>query len=664
MDKEKDERRRALQEEYIKVLKTHKGSNVAQFIARRAAKEFIDESWIGAKTVASLEYSLENDVSKENFLELLKRKTPLRYKNGKHILITATRLGRADIVTILLSASDIAPFNRPTDENIWEAFELAFERDLPTVCNTLFEHSDKVKPNVLSTNQYLRLAVMKNSPAMVEWLLRVGVDPYDNSSLPNGRNLLHIAANRQRESAAVLSLLLVPLAAGINEGDADGKSPLFFAPHVDSADVLASAGADLNHRDARGWSCLQEFCRAGKESVAKWAWSKSGVLLKSLCDRVRPYGSVEGLSSDIQVSCLDLAICSGNASLVSSILRSGGVDVRIENPYLCALLYPSEPTWNTLLEEGISVERHFTRLVCTAVNKVYPTFLLNLERKANGTEHDLTAALDHLCTGKFHVQPFLEAQEFLSFLARHASPKLLEHWEKPLLTASLCDSIDLASVVIPYQKASEINEALHYARSKTMARLLTKHGASLPETDENAKYLRAICDGSDVVEKAVADNKEYDVITKVLLIGDSGVGKSCILFRYTEGSFTESFISTIGVDFKIRTVEQNRLRVKYQIWDTAGQERFRTITSSYYRGAAHIFIVYDVTNPETFNNVQTWLESVQRYAHEDVFVRLVGNKADLSDRRVCLFNIFSFSTKPGYISRRFRICKSRKHSIL
>lgn len=129
-------------------------------------------------------------------------------------------------------------------------------------------------------------------------------------------------------------------------------------------------------------------------------------------------------------------------------------------------------------------------------------------------------------------------------------------------------------------------------------------------------------------------NSEYDYLFKLLLIGDSGVGKSCLLLRFADDAYIESYISTIGVDFKIRTVEQDGKSVKLQIWDTAGQERFRTITSSYYRGAHGIIVVYDVTEQETFDHVKQWLNEIDRYASDNVNKLLVGNKSDLTARRV------------------------------
>merc|ERR1711966_349389 len=95
---------------------------------------------------------------------------------------------------------------------------------------------------------------------------------------------------------------------------------------------------------------------------------------------------------------------------------------------------------------------------------------------------------------------------------------------------------------------------------------------------------------------------DYDYLFKLLLIGDSGVGKSCLLLRFADDKWTDSYISTIGVDFKIRTIELDGKTIKLQIWDTAGQERFRTISSTYYRGAHGIIVVYDITDNESFNN--------------------------------------------------------------
>lgn len=127
---------------------------------------------------------------------------------------------------------------------------------------------------------------------------------------------------------------------------------------------------------------------------------------------------------------------------------------------------------------------------------------------------------------------------------------------------------------------------------------------------------------------------EYDYLFKLLLIGDSGVGKSCLLLRFADDVYTQSYISTIGVDFKIRTIDLEGKTVKLQIWDTAGQERFRTITSSYYRGAHGIIIVYDVTDKESFENVKHWLEEINKYAADGVKKLLVGNKSDLQSKKV------------------------------
>merc|ERR1712139_210872 len=126
----------------------------------------------------------------------------------------------------------------------------------------------------------------------------------------------------------------------------------------------------------------------------------------------------------------------------------------------------------------------------------------------------------------------------------------------------------------------------------------------------------------------------YDYLIKLLLIGDSGVGKSCLLLRFSDDSFTPSFITTIGIDFKIRTIELDGRRIKLQIWDTAGQERFRTITTAYYRGAMGILLVYDVTDEESFANINTWMHAIKQHASDSVNKVLLGNKADSSGPKV------------------------------
>lgn len=129
------------------------------------------------------------------------------------------------------------------------------------------------------------------------------------------------------------------------------------------------------------------------------------------------------------------------------------------------------------------------------------------------------------------------------------------------------------------------------------------------------------------------NTNEYDYLFKLLIIGDSGVGKSSLMNRFSDNIFTESYINTIGVDFKIRTINMDGKMIKLQIWDTAGQERFRTIVSSYYRGAHGIMIVFDITDKETFMNVRMWCEEIKKHAAPNVRTMLIGNKADFNTKR-------------------------------
>ncbi|AET37454.1 Rab family GTPase YPT32 Ecym_1207 [Eremothecium cymbalariae DBVPG len=126
---------------------------------------------------------------------------------------------------------------------------------------------------------------------------------------------------------------------------------------------------------------------------------------------------------------------------------------------------------------------------------------------------------------------------------------------------------------------------------------------------------------------------DYDYLFKIVLIGDSGVGKSNLLSRFTTDEFNVNSKSTIGVEFATRTIEVEGKKVKAQIWDTAGQERYRAITSAYYRGAVGALIVYDISKSSSYENCNHWLAELRENADENVAVGLIGNKSDLAHLR-------------------------------
>ncbi|XP_032316078.1 ras-related protein Rab-26 isoform X1 [Camelus ferus] len=127
----------------------------------------------------------------------------------------------------------------------------------------------------------------------------------------------------------------------------------------------------------------------------------------------------------------------------------------------------------------------------------------------------------------------------------------------------------------------------------------------------------------------------YDVAFKVMLVGDSGVGKTCLLVRFKDGAFLAgTFISTVGIDFRNKVLNVDGTKVKLQIWDTAGQERFRSVTHAYYRDAHALLLLYDVTNKASFDSIQAWLAEIQEYAQHDVVLMLLGNKVDSAQERV------------------------------
>ncbi|KAJ7522262.1 hypothetical protein O6H91_18G003800 [Diphasiastrum complanatum] len=132
---------------------------------------------------------------------------------------------------------------------------------------------------------------------------------------------------------------------------------------------------------------------------------------------------------------------------------------------------------------------------------------------------------------------------------------------------------------------------------------------------------------------AYRTDEDYDYLFKVVLIGDSGVGKSNLLSRFTRNEFSLESKSTIGVEFATRSVNVDGKLIKAQIWDTAGQERYRAITSAYYRGAVGALLVYDITRHVTFENVERWLRELKAHTDSNIVVMLVGNKSDLRHLR-------------------------------
>ncbi|KAI8348710.1 small GTPase [Mortierella sp. GBAus27b] len=126
---------------------------------------------------------------------------------------------------------------------------------------------------------------------------------------------------------------------------------------------------------------------------------------------------------------------------------------------------------------------------------------------------------------------------------------------------------------------------------------------------------------------------EYDYLFKVVLIGDSGVGKSNLVSRFTRNEFNLESKSTIGVEFTTRSIQVDTKTIKAQIWDTAGQERYRAITSAYYRGAVGALLVYDIAKHQTYENVSRWLKELRDHADTNIVIMLVGNKSDLRHLR-------------------------------
>ena len=127
---------------------------------------------------------------------------------------------------------------------------------------------------------------------------------------------------------------------------------------------------------------------------------------------------------------------------------------------------------------------------------------------------------------------------------------------------------------------------------------------------------------------------ESDFVIKILLLGDSEVGKSCFLMRYSDNVFVENYITTIGLDYKLKTVKLDSGKtIKVQLWDTAGQDKYRTIAKNYYKGSHGILLLYDITKMTSFENIREWIRDIKEEVSEKAIICLIGNKIDLTDNR-------------------------------
>ena len=134
------------------------------------------------------------------------------------------------------------------------------------------------------------------------------------------------------------------------------------------------------------------------------------------------------------------------------------------------------------------------------------------------------------------------------------------------------------------------------------------------------------------------DGRKPDYLVKVIIIGDSGVGKTNLITRFCENHFKQTYVATIGVDFKIKSLVLNDKKFKMQIWDTAGQQRFKNITQTYYKGAAGIILTYSLTDTTSFSNIERWMTQIESNAPENVSKVLIATKEDLQNERTVTFN--------------------------
>ena len=128
--------------------------------------------------------------------------------------------------------------------------------------------------------------------------------------------------------------------------------------------------------------------------------------------------------------------------------------------------------------------------------------------------------------------------------------------------------------------------------------------------------------------------EDSDIVFKILMLGDSEVGKSCFLMRYSDNVFVENYITTIGLDYKLKTIKLDSGKIiKVQLWDTAGQDKYRTIAKNYYKGSHGILLLYDITKISSFENIREWIQDIRQEVSPKSIIFLIGNKIDLTDQR-------------------------------
>ncbi|KAJ3574979.1 hypothetical protein NP233_g1396 [Leucocoprinus birnbaumii] len=310
----------------------------------------------------------------------------------------------------------------------------------------------------------------------------------------------------------------------------------------------------------------------------------------------------------------------------------------------CLLMHPRLPPPAQLPDFWKSVKR-FSRdgpyvsaalgLMVFPIGMYYPLFYIQLDSIKHGLSINFA----------FYTLVILNASSFLGRLSVGALVKFMPVTWMTVVSTGICAILILALIAVKTVAGFVVFGVLYGLNAGAfialMAPLMAVLSGDLSELGLRMGLGFAACGigaliGSPIQGALLTEHYVWwkpAVFSGLLLIGDSGVGKSCLLLRFCDDAWTPSFITTIGIDFKIRTIELDGKRIKLQIWDTAGQERFRTITTAYYRGAMGILLVYDVTDERSFNNIRTWHSNIEQHASEGVNKILIGNKSDWTDKR-------------------------------